>query len=202
MFKINRVFIVCLTIAFSILISSVVAIASSNYYYDNGYATGGQKLTANYWKDSSVSSYGWGSLSDIGAAAWNGISSKIGSSAVTSEPVYYSAVVYAGSSISGMSVYAYTDYYTYGLFGWSQVSQDSTRDRSRIRIDNTNMVELGVTTDGYKKQKDVMIHEFGHVFSLKHNDIDADSVMKATALTTYGAPTASDKQHLKEKWGN
>jgi len=51
-------------------------------------------------------------------------------------------------------------------------------------------------------KKDILIHEFGHVFSLKHNDNSGNAIMKTIVTSNWGTPQATDITHLKENWGS
>lgn len=189
--KVKRILLLILGLAF--LLPTILVNAHSDHYNPNGYI-GAQNL--KYWRDASVSSAGYHNRADTAYATWNNISSKVAISQVTSEPTYYSIVVYAGT-ISGSTVYATADYWTYGFFGWRQVNPEDARDRSRIRL---NTPQMNTLTSA--ESTDVIIHEFGHALSLRHNDNSGASVMKEYELTTYGSPQQTDKDHLKQKWGN
>ncbi|WP_297990851.1 hypothetical protein [Anoxybacillus sp.] len=189
--NVKRILLLIPSLAF--LLPTILVSAHSDHYNPNGYA-GAQNL--KYWRDASVSSTGYHNRADTAYATWNNISSKVAISRVTSESTYYSIVVYAGT-ISGSTVYAVADYWTYGFFGWSQVNPGDARDRSRIRL---NTPQMNTLTSA--ESTDVIIHEFGHALSLRHNDDSGASVMKEYELTTYGSPQQTDKDHLKQKWGN
>ncbi|NQX69875.1 hypothetical protein HQN90_27455 [Paenibacillus alba] len=133
-----------------------------------------------------------------GSIAWNNITTKVNISEVSNPPAYFGVAAYAGVSIPSLDVNAVCDYYTYGLFGYTAVAADDARDRTRLRIDNTNM---SYVTDANVK-KDILIHEFGHVLSLQHNNNSGNSIMKTAVTSTFGAPQATDISHIKEKWGN
>jgi hypothetical protein len=187
----KRILLLILMLAFSL--PTILVSATSDHYNPGGYA-GAQNL--KYWRDASVTSAGFQGRTDTSYQTWNNISSKVAISKVASEPTYYSIVVYAGA-LSGVNAYAATDYWTYGLLGWNNVSPGDARDRSRIRIKTTEMNKLDS-----EESLDVMIHEFGHGVSLKHNNDAGPSIMQDTVRTTYGAPKPEDEDHLKAKWGN
>ncbi|WFB59041.1 hypothetical protein [Paenibacillus sp. BR1-192] len=185
--------VILLTLMIALLLPTILVSAHDGHYNPGGFA--GAKVL-KYWRDASVQSAGYHNRVDSAYSKWNNISTNVNISQYTTEPQYGSIAVYAGP-ISGSTVYAVADYYVYGLFGLQQVGVGDPRDRTRIRINTPQMNKLSST-----QSLDVMIHEFGHALSLKHNDDSGASVMKEFELTTYGTPQQTDKDHLKQKWGN
>ncbi|MCY9666953.1 hypothetical protein M5X11_18780 [Paenibacillus alginolyticus] len=185
-----------LTLCISITLS--VSVFADTYYHTTGFGNSASNL--KYWKDSSVSTYGYTSKSDTGALAWNGISSNLAMTEVSSIPTYFSIVTYVGTSLAGLDVYGVADYWTYGLFGWTQVNPDDLRDRARVRMDDTNLKSLNDST----KVQYAFTHEFGHAVGLKHdNDSGVASVTRDSSIVwSNNMPQQIDKDHIKQKYGN
>ncbi|MCP3776770.1 hypothetical protein NLX71_26460, partial [Paenibacillus sp. MZ04-78.2] len=103
-----------------------------------------------------------------------------------------------GDSLTGLDVYGVVDYWTYGLFGWTQVNPDDQRDRARVRFDHANLGKLDSNGTTY-----AFSHEFGHAVGLKHNNSGVSSVMRDTSIVWEdNKPQQADKEHIKEKYGN
>ncbi|MFD2114807.1 hypothetical protein ACFSTH_09300 [Paenibacillus yanchengensis] len=173
---------------------------AATYYHTHGFAK--SAVSVNYWKDSSVASYGYTGLADTGIDSWRNITDNLTINEKTSEPTYFSIVTYVGNTISGMDVYGVVDHWTYGLFGWTQVNPDNLRDRARVRMDHTNLKSLGSDSTGYALKKYAFVHEFGHAVGLKHNNSGVASVMSESISSSTNTPQITDKTYLKEKYGD
>jgi hypothetical protein len=173
------------------------ALADSLHYYPNGYTSASN---LKYYSYPSVASFGYTSIADDAASSWNNISSKVAISKSTTASNSNQITVDVLDSISGMDVYGVADYYINGYYGWEPVTLPSIRDRTTLRFDHSNLdawYRLLSDTD----KKDAFIHEFGHALSLSHNDDVSPSVMKSSKPWV-GGPQTTDKNHLKQKWGN
>lgn len=186
-------------LVFCITIMTTTSVfAASNYYHEYGF--GNQTMHLYYWKDASVSTYGYTSLTDDGFNAWDGITDALKFHEVTTQPTYGSINAYVGETLAGLDVYGAVDYWRYGLFGWTQVNPDSARDRARVRFDHTNISSMS----SRDLKQYVFTHEFGHAVGLKHNnDPGVASVMRDdTIVATSNMPQAIDKYYIIEKYEN
>jgi hypothetical protein len=184
--------------------SYVFADYSSVHVYLGTIRTSGNDL--EYYKDSSIASYGYTSHVDNAVSQWSSASGGVDITSTNDEDCECIAV-YAGRYILGSGTYASTGYYDNGFFGWNHLDADDVHegdnfDRARIRIDDGNMDDAGFTAPNANK---TIGHEFGHALGLGHFEDSpshsGDHWMKSGQISL-SAPTSTDKDHLKNKWGN
>lgn len=146
------------------------------------------------WTSTLSSSY----LNDYvipGVNGWNGISSKVKLTRITSgtyqinvltgtNPTYgvVGEMIPYCSNGSSYQCIATTPWGSARVYGYTN------------QITNTKLTKTEIISNVY-------CHEFGHALSLAHNDNDLPTVMRASIVTNV-LPQGPDKSHLKGKWGN
>jgi len=193
--SVNSIKIVLVALVLTAIVGVTTTFAAT-YYHDYGFAKG--KVYINYWKDSSVASFGYTSYSNTGINNWKNITGNLNITEVKSAPTYFGIVTYVGNSIPGLDVYGVVDHFKYGLTGFKQVNPDDQRDRSRVRMDHTNLKSM---KNNAEKQY-AFTHEFGHAVGLKHNNSGVASVMSETIISTRNTPQTADKDNIKSKYRN
>lgn len=187
--------------AFITLISMILTLPQSafatdltnaNAFFGSGFPTS-IIMSMDYWEESTVSSLGYSSYFATSRVDYAGLSdSDIGFSGGSTE------------SAADLRVYA-GDYYWETWEGkvraWNSSGVEITLDptttgtwyKSHLLLNSGQMV--GYTA--HEKQATVG-HELGHVLSLRHQDLDAVSIMKQE--TTYAAPQSLDSSNLAWKY--
>lgn len=193
--SVNSIKIAFVALVLTVMMGVTTASAAT-YYHDYGFSKG-QKITLDYWKDSSLSSYGYSSYMDTAMSQWNNITGNLNINKVSSASTYWSIVSYVGDTIPGFDVYGVVDHFRYGILGFSQVNPDDQRDRSRIRMDHSNLKTLYNNDE----RQYAFTHEFGHAAGLKHNNSTSASVMNETVNANRNTPQTVDKDWIKTKYG-
>jgi hypothetical protein len=150
------------------------------------------------WISSTSSSYTSTYIAP-GVNGWNGISSRVSFSQVSSGP-YDVRVV---TEITGQS----------GLLGrvipYCSSGGSNLQGEACVNVANwgsvkvigyTNQIEIS-NLNTTQIISSVYCHEFGHVLSLAHTNPSAITVMTPSTITSY-LPQALDKLNLRAKWGN
>jgi hypothetical protein len=179
----------------SVFIAPLLLPSSSLATPDHLWSGGFGSASSLKWTSSLSSTY----LSDYvipGANGWNGISSKVNLTQVSSgtyqirvstqsDPRYGvvgEMIAYCPSGSGYTKCGGYTPWGSAQVFGYTN------------QIANFSLTKTQIISSVYS-------HEFGHSLSLGHNDSELPAVMTANAVTTI-LPQAADKSHLKSKWGN
>jgi hypothetical protein len=173
------------------LIFPIPALADSQHLFSGGF---GSALGLR-WTSSLSSTY----LSDYvipAANGWNGISSKVTLTQVSSGT--YQIKVNTSTTASFGTVGEMIQYCSFG--SGAAVCQTETPWTSVQVLGYTNQIANFYLTKT-EIISTVYAHEFGHALSMAHNTIDTPSLMETGSKKTI-LPQATDKSHLKLKWGN
>lgn len=195
----------------SLLSLSMVTIVYADYGI-NHIAKGNHRGDSNsftYYKDSSVSSYGYTGAVDNAASEWSKASGNIQFSTTSDDDCTSCVVVYVGEHVLGSGTYGAADYWDEGWLGigWVNVSVDDKNngtnfDRVRIRLDHGEMEDAGYTSSQSKHNAG---HEFGHALSLNHFEnwpAHSGNHWMRSGQISLSRPTSTDIDHLTEKWGD
>jgi hypothetical protein len=173
------------------LLLPVSAFSDSQHLWSGGFGTASDLR----WTSSLSSSY----LSDYVIPAtngWNGISSRVKLTQVSSGA--YQIKVNITTSSSFGTVGEMISYCSAGS-GYVKCGGVTPWGSAQV-IGYTNQI-----TNFYLTKTEIIStvysHEFGHALSMGHNFVDTPSVMQQGSKSTY-LPQATDKSHLKLKWGN
>lgn len=147
-----------------------------------------------YWKDQSVTSYGYNSSTDKGLINWNGVSSKV-SISLTSSESSAQIKVYAGD-INKEGVYADALNYKRNLLGQVSACWDCTYAASRIRINNP----VAKNYDNARISA-VMAHETGHSLGINHSSVTT-ALMYKTIGSSNEVRIWDDNAAIKNIYGN
>jgi hypothetical protein len=179
-----------------ILFSSSTLLSVNQVLADSVHLIPGGLSTASALKwTSSISESYLTSYVVPSANSWNNISSRVSLTRVTSG-AYQVRILTGTNAVQGYvgAVYPYC-----------------AQGAGRAICNNQNWTSAQLT--GYTNQISAMnlntsqiigtvyAHEFGHVLSLEHNDTISPSVMTTSSIVSFTAQQ-TDKDHLKQKWGN
>ncbi len=168
--------------------------------------------TLEYFKDYSVSQYGYTDVVDEAVSEWSAESSNIDIDETDSDVNKKGIIAYyVGEDILiNPNHLGQADYWRYTvLSGWYNVYPNSSVfDRVRIQIDHKHLVDHGI--NNYYCRKGVSLHETGHALSLNHfdegsnpHDPDTEPAIMYSDITISSIYTieALDIDHLQYKWG-
>ncbi|WP_413374094.1 matrixin family metalloprotease [Paenibacillus taichungensis] len=147
-----------------------------------------------YWKDQSVTSYGYSSSTDNGLTNWNGVSSKVSISSTSTESSA-EIKIYAGD-INKDGVYADALNYSRNWLGQVTACWDCNYAASRIRINDP-------VSKKYNNQRisAVMAHEVGHSLGINHSAV-TNALMYESIGSSNEARIWDDNAAIKAIYGN